>query len=313
MDKTEKPPVDEPTFWEILDQRLLNPPVPRLKKAAGFYPSEASIETPDPGTGGVVVEGECLRKIWYRRKGFTPTETTHPDQLWKMKVGDEVHKMIVEAAKKAGIYVDDEVEFYDEEHNISGRVDLFYRHPTRGRVVGAEIKSIAEYQGRRGVVFSVYGEPMRPKRDHVLQVAPYLDFFSKKQGVHEWTIPYFSRDTGERSAFSVTLGVEDELLVDGQPSGIRPEGVHQRFRRLEQHLKHDTLPPRDYELKYSKARLLQMANQEDLTKKQIEDVRAGRKVDLGDWRCKLCPYKTLCWDLTKAGDEDVREPLPLRK
>lgn len=286
-------------FWDILDKHIENPPIPRLKPSRGFYPSESSIEYVT-GEGDLVIEGECLRKLWYRKKKVKETNPTSLDAKWKMALGDCIHEAIVEKAKECRIYIGDEVEFYNVEEEISGRVDLFILHPRRNRIRGVEIKTISGYHQVRTVIDPAYGRKPRPVSEHVMQAGVYLDWFQTHQGVDEWCIVYIDREKGQRADFLLTLSKDREILVDGERSGIYPEKVYERFRKLKVFLKEDMLPERDYELQYSMPKLIQLANAGELGKQQVEQVRRGKMVEKGDWQCSYCAYKDLCWNLQET-------------
>jgi hypothetical protein len=73
-------------------------------------------------------------------------------------------------------------------------------------------------------------------------------------------------------------------------------------------LEDNLIPPRDYELKYSEERIEQMYQdgllgkvdtaQHEKRKKQIEEgkSRVVKAVEKGDWQCRFCDYKNVCYD-----------------
>lgn len=283
-------------FWKILDSRLLYPPIPKLRPSKGFYPSEASMEAEN--TDSLYVVGTCLRQAWLKRKGTPVDKPPEASDLWRMKIGDMVHEGIVEEAKKNGIYLADEVEFWDDEHKISGRVDLFVTDRKTGKVTGVEIKTVAGYSSQKSIISPSWGVAPKPKDEHVLQAGIYLDWFSKNQNVHEWKIVYIFRDDGSRAEFELTLGPDDEIMIDGQRSYIYPKEIYKRFAELDTYLTYDMLPPRDYFLQYPMPKLIQLANIGALTAKQKEEVKKGKLIEKGDWQCNFCAFKETCWNTT---------------
>lgn len=282
-------------FWDLIDSYILNPPIKRLRPSVGHYPSDASVEVTD-ANGEQKVYGSCLRNLWYKKKGYTPDTTNDASNLWKMDLGNATHELIVEKCKKAGFYIGDEVEFWDATNKISGRVDLIIKHPLSKRVIGIEIKSISGYHNVSKIIKPAYGKKPRPKTEHILQAAIYLDFFSKNQNIHEWQVVYISREEGERNHFSVNFSDTGEILVDGDKTGLKPSMIYDRFKKLEEYLKSDSPPERDYEIQYSLPRLLQMASNNELTDKQAEQVRKGKLIEKGDGYCAFCPYSKTCWE-----------------
>jgi hypothetical protein len=282
------------SFWDMLDEAFLSEKLPRFKPDNHFYPSQASVELQTPH--GAKIEGECLRKLYWFKKGEPFSNPTPPPALWKMELGNKVSELIVEQAKKRGVYVADEVPFVDEENKISGRVDLMYRHPVTQEIVGVEIKSVGGYQALKGVITGPYGTVLKPKIPHQLQTLIYLDFFNKNMGVNLFEVAYIARCTGERNVFRCTLTDDRELLIDGMPTGLKPDGIYGRFRKLQGYLEKEQLPPRDYEISYSREKIKSLARSGSLTKKQRETVSAGKKVVKGDYSCQICPFKDRCWE-----------------
>lgn len=292
-DHTETPPLY--TFWDMIDDGYAaerNKPS-RMIPGDYYRPSSASLSYKDgPYT---IVEGKCLRQAFWERKGEASSNSSKIGLNWQAEMGHKVSDLVVEWAKRSGIYVDSEISFVDETNKVSGRVDLLYYHPVLQKVIGCEIKSVGDYGGRQGVI---QGYPLKPRFKHLLQVALYMDYFSSRFNIDRFDLVYFARCTGERSVFVCTFDPARELLVDGAPTGVTTQKIHDRYKLLDAYLAADQLPPRDYELQYDKPRLQYMANNDQLTAKQKETVLAGKKLVKGDGPCSFCNFKTRCWEQT---------------
>jgi hypothetical protein len=182
-------------------------------------------------------------------------------------------------------------------------VDLFILHPEKKRVIGVEIKTIGGYHQVKSIIEPSYGKKPQPKREHVMQAAVYLAWFSKHQNVHEWYLAYEDRESGKRKDFSLTLSAKGSVLVDGEESGIFPEQIYARFKELDDYLKHDMVPEREFELQYTMPKLQRMAAAGELSKDHTEKVKKGKQVEKGDWQCGFCPFKTLCWQGSEQKNE----------
>ena len=273
-----------------------------MRPAMGFYPSSASIRVLEYGEP--VVKGSCNRRLFYEAYPeiygtfMSPKEM---DFVWRAEMGNVIHDLIVTIAKEAGIYIADELAFYWEEKRISGRADLIYKDPTIDKPVGAEIKTIGDYPGRKGVVT---GYPKSPKIYHTLQAMVYLDYFRRSHfEINRWDIMYIARCTGERNTFHLTFTDKDELCIDGEPTGIHPGMVYSRIEELRQYIREGKLPPRDFEIRYSQKKLVNMAKRGQLAKKMTQDVLKGKKVRKGDSACSNCPFQDICWGKVEAPPE----------
>jgi hypothetical protein len=301
---SEKPLYD---FWAMIEDAIDSAGLPRNSGPIAFYPSQSSIRTFEYGKP--VVKGSCIRQVYWSKTGEPITDPSSRDQGWRAEMGNWISQMLVEWCKRAGTYVADEYSFTDTERNIRGRIDLIYRHPITKELVGCEIKSIGDYYQRKG---TVSGNPMElaPKIYHLLQVGCYIDYFEfhPTMPIKTWIIPYIARCTGERNCFTISRDSAKQLLVDGAPTGITTDMIHERNKELQEYLDKQEVPPRDFELQYSKERLLWMAKTGLLTSKQATDVNAGKKLVKGDGSCSFCSYKTKCWpeEAEKKQEKKIR-------
>lgn len=270
--------------------------IPRFKPNTAYYPSSASVEVIEHGRR--VVKGTCNRLQYWRAVGEPTTSTSSQDQMWRAEMGNYISNMLVEWCKRAGTYIADELAFFNEERNISGRVDLVYQHPVSKEIIGVEIKSIGDYYQRQGTVDGDLRK-RKPKDSHLLQVILYLDYFKNHPvfPISTFEIPYIARCTGSRHCFVVTLDGSGQALVDGVPTGITTDMIHARFAKLQKHIDSKEVPPRDFTRQYDKETLVHMAKTGQLTKKQSELVLAGRKLAKGDSPCNTwCPFRDKCWE-----------------
>lgn len=277
-----------------------------------FYPSSASCVLPGGPAGG------CLRKQYWYFIGEEQSDPPSENALVNMAMGDATHEFVVEQCKRVGIWAADERRIWEPSFNLSGRVDLFLWHGQQ--VVPVEIKSIHGWYGHQGVVKPSKTKPFAPKIEHVLQFFTYMDFYHRHPNALNGTPPYglifyIGRDNGARAQHKIEVGVvsdengpikktvkgmEMEVtfpIVNGQNwEFITNVGIYERWEQLEEYVKNEELPPRDFTLQYSRDTLKAMADAGELTAKQASEVKADRWLEKGDWHCSYCSFKTKCWD-----------------
>jgi hypothetical protein len=217
----------------------------------------------------------------------------------RMDYGNAVHDHEVQRFAQARILKGAEVPFYDEDHNISGRVDAFIYNPlsvvSPPEVMGVEIKSVGGYYATRGVILPDAGKPIEPRPKDVLQCMAYQGYYKLKRGMDlKWLLHYHSRDSGQ-SAEHVVVLLHDGVSVNGQHKPWTLDSIYSRWELLKGFLECGQMPPRDYELLYNREKLLLMLERQQLTKAQAAAVKKNKPVDIGDKQCSWCDYKAVCY------------------
>ena len=264
------------------------------RAVGSYYASSASVELKNLW-GEPYIEGTCLRAQYYRLT-TSPIDNFQIRNTRTMDYGDAIHEHEIARMAAARILVASEFPIVVREHNISGRGDALIINPfsksTPTELMGAEIKTVG---GNWGVITGGRGSLPKPKPGHLLQTAIYLDWGRKKHGIRAWKLLYFSRIDGKSAEYTVTLTDKGEISVDGELTNIFVDKIYERFRQLTRYLNSSELPPRDYDLVYDKTKLLKMTERQQLTKKEIAMVNSDKPIFKGDWNCKYCDYKTLCY------------------
>jgi hypothetical protein len=228
-------------------------------------------------------------------------------------------KLVIES----GIYWANNVKFHHElpEYGliVSGEADLIVRDPKGEGLQGIEVKSGHSYYWRKEI-FGTSKEPGYPKIEHLLQTCLYLDHF---EDVNKWTILYVDRanlartehvvelvpatvDVGEqietkipivKSFRNINISKQSQQTDDFV---IREEkrfslwSVYARWIELQRHLAADKIPPRDYELEYSRPTIEQRYQDGELSKTKYEEATKRGK-PIGDLNCMYCKFKNICW------------------
>lgn len=297
----------------LLDhKRTIAKELGQSRKYSSFYPSSARIEYTCPDTGLVEVAGTCMRQQWYTLKGYPTPEADNPRFNRIRELGDIIHEMFFRDAMHAKIHEAHEVQFYIEEENISGRIDLMVKDPINNDRIIIEIKTIGGYYKCKGPIFSTKDTPLAPILEHLLQVLVYAHHY-RKHGVEKYVLLYCNRENMEYTTHNITFDDDDVIRITNDDGSFRMEhitieGVLNSYRELDNHLKNDTLPDRDYTLAWQNDKIIAYYNANKYTNKtdpkKIEDALKAKTphtvndppiIAKSDWQCTYCDFAEECW------------------
>jgi len=266
-----------------------------LPRGKHYYPSEASVEWIDAHDIKRVA-GTCLRKSYFRIKGQPGGKADAYTEWNFFRLGKVIEQMMIEEWKQAGIWVENNLRFYDEELNISGEVDCVVKDPNTSELVVVECKTIYGWFATKEVCGS-RGYPGQPKTHNALQALLYLHKFRNIFGYAK--LIYYARDSSKRAEFDLDLKdtLEGTRFTINGVTDFRftIEDIYARYRLLDQCAKSDTIPQNDYELIYSPEKIKLYAEIGDLSKTAMDKYKKGEEIP-GDWQCRAgCPYEKLCW------------------
>ena len=311
-----------------LPSRILNifssPVTSTIRGKSGFYPSDASVVREDGD-----ITGSCLRQQYYKWYNCAPTEESDPEIGLISVTGEALHLMIASLIRdhpvETGLLLlREEQSFFDKELLLSGRIDLLLYDQINDSVVGCDIKTVGDYASSVSID--------QPRLKDVLQCTIYLDQYQKNspkgEKMNSWIILYLARSENWKLKkyphgspfkylwqFSISFDSEDRHIIIENQFGaqthyydITPEIIYSRYTELRKYIKDGELPPRDYEHTYSEERILGMYKKgkikfkKDLTviekwaKGGLEEGKLG--LDMGDFECRYCQFKSLCWSDT---------------
>ena len=244
---------------------------------------------------------------------------------WIFIQGDLYEDYCVNLAKESGVFIGTQISIYVPKYNISGKIDLIVVNPSTMKKHIVEVKSVygfnansvlgTDAQQRKGIM----GEP---RESHLMQLGIYQWWSGNvHEDFGEGLLVYGSRDTGRYGEYLVTVETnpEDNLdyihyqgiaPVSAQKfnSGITIQSILSNYKLLADCLEDCKIPNRDYYLKYSDQRIKDMYEAGELGKvdsaqyeKRLEQEKQGKarlvkKVEKGDWQCRLCEYRNICYD-----------------
>jgi hypothetical protein len=286
-------------FFGFLDEHITRPRFRPEVDASHLYPSEASVKYYDE-FGDLTTVGQCMRAAYFRVVGGFERISNSAYSEWIFKMGKDVENIIVAQAKEAGIWVDNNIKFYDKEYNISGEIDCLIAEPPNGVIVPYEIKSFYGYFAHREI-FGNKSRAAQPKFDQLCQLLVYLWKF--RDQFPYGRMAYFARDDIKRKTFKVALHQEGEIfypVIDGKIFKLfTVNDILARYRQLQDYIDRKEVPPADYELQYSDAMIQDFAKKGKISKSKFEKWQKGKLNDyeyLGDWRCGgYCPYRLICY------------------
>jgi len=325
--------MDDFNLIELTDQFLERDKSMTERRLPHFYPSEA--RTICEETGNVL--GNCLRSAYFRVSGITETDPFNARTYYIFMLGNLVEQFLISRWKEMGMWEESNVPFYDQEYNVSGKIDCFiramfvrrdgvYRMRPRNQspIIGVEVKSFYGYYATREIMGN-QSQAGRPKINQLLQAFYYAERY-RHSGVPGFKMAYLARDSVKRREFNVipvvtSVGGEVQRVrpaVDGTIYGnISIEKIRESYRLLDQALRTDTLPLRDYERVYDEATVEAKKLTGDVSESRYTAWKKARKPSdpnvarphkdaIGDWQCSYCNYMQHCWvDNDLVGEEII--------
>lgn len=270
-----------------------------LPRPKHFYPSEASVKYIDVN-GVERVEGTCLRASWYRLKGGFEREATNPYGEWIFALGKAVEEILVEQWKEMGIWVGNNIKFYDKENDISGEIDCMIRDLETGELVCTEIKSFYGYKATKDICGNKSQEG-RPKTSQLLQSLIYVDLGRRTGQFNYVKMIYYARDSANRAEFDIKL-IQDNEVWRPTINGVidyrfTMEDIYSRYQELNIYLNNDKIPPRDYEISWDAEKIEKEFLLGNVAKTTYEDWKKNpKKNTIGDWNCRYCGFCNICYE-----------------
>lgn len=273
-----------------------------LPRLSAHNPSSASVKWKD-FNGIQKVSGTCLRSLFYRNTGVPGGTSPDAYSEWIFATGKGVEEILVEQWKEMGIWVGNNIKFYDKEKNISGELDVVLSEPD-GTLYGAEIKSFSGYSATKEVIGNTKF-PGKPKISQMLQTLIYVDLCKRLGILQYFKMIYYARDSGERTEYDIGLVQDGEYLRptinDEIDYRFTMQDIYDRYNELDFYMENKTLPPRDYSISWSAEQVEEAHQAGEITEaKYLKYKKSPSKNPIGNWQCNYCAYKEVCW----KGKED---------
>ena len=286
----------------------------------GLHPTEASVKFIEDGRERTL--GKCMRAAWYRSMEIGTREGASAGLMMKAHIGKWDEEGLVQRWKEMGLWVDNNIKFYQKSHFLSGELDAVLRNPETGGLLGVEVKSFYGYYANKEVTGAKRDQiPGVPKEPHFLQAILYA--WEYRDMLEEFRIYYVERGDGHRVEFRIGFNQPDKYhgkhrvwwqQVEGkywnyftpekvlQPYYI--EDIYDRFQELIVALKKKELPPKDFSSKWDDDTVEWMWSKGYLGKtKYTAWQKNPTKNPCGDWQCGYCQHKTQC-DLDSIASKD---------
>jgi CRISPR/Cas system-associated exonuclease Cas4 (RecB family) len=267
-----------------------------LPRESHFYPSSSSVAFIDKN-GIPRVEGSCLRQVYYQMTGTPGAIKPDAYSEWIFATGKGVEEILVEQWKQMGIWVANNIKFFDKERNISGELDVVLSEPD-GTPFIVEVKSFAGYQATKEIIGNKH-QPGHPKTSQLLQTLIYLDLGKRLNLVQYAKMIYYARDSGERREFNITLTEDGELhrpTIDGEIDWrFTVEDIYLRFLQLQDYLDKKELPPRDYESIWDPQKVELERSLGSVSQSKYDAwKKSPSKNPIGCWQCRYCNFSQIC-------------------
>ena len=326
------------SFIRHISQYLERPKLSE-QKAPTLWPSSATAIVGDE------VLGKCRRQSYFRYAKdsyFFDKKYEHLEPLveiidehklppskylrWIWIQGELYEDYCVNMAKESGVFIAGQVSVYVPKYNISGKIDLIVINPETTKMHIVEVKSVygfnansvlgTEAQHKKNIIGT-------PRDSHLMQLGIYQWWYANNnEDFGPGLLTYGARDTGRYAEYLITVEkCEDGLdyifyqghtpvTTEKVNSGITIQSILEGYKIVADAVNEEviSIPPPDFELKYSEEKITQLYEdgllnktdkaQYEKRKKQIEEgkKRIVKAVEKGDWQCRFCDYKTICND-----------------
>jgi len=275
----------------------------------GLHPTEASVEYEIDGMKLVV--GKCMRAAWYRSMDTEKTEGATSGLMQKAHSGKWNETGLVTRWKEMGLWVDNNIKFYNKKYYLSGEMDAVLKDPATGRRIGYEVKSFYGYYANKELTGSKRPEkPGVPKDNQFLQSIIYA--WEYRHELDEYRMYYIERGDGHRVEFRIGFNElesgEHQVWWEQIPGKywnffqagkvLQPytiEGIYARYDTLLGKLKNKKIPPKDFSDNWSAEKIEWMWDHKMVGKTKYEAwKKKPDKNKLGDWNCSYCDYRSQC-------------------
>jgi len=322
---------------QILEEELLAGEKFPHQSSGLFRPSEASAVYYKNEKPKIV--GSCARKTYYRLTHTPPTDISRmAHQENRMREGKASEEQVTEDAKKAGIYLANNVPFHKffGDVGISGEIDAVY---STGRCGGVnyvvEQKSIYGYYAQKdifGRFLHLGSNPGKPRDSYIMQTALYLRYFSYLPKEDPAYLPFgaiYVRDRGDGhfGVFDTWLEPEtfnrggetltrNHIIYASEKMGVDPtqvpydvEDILERFQYIQNCVAKKDIPPRDFSIEYTPEQVEEAYINGDISEssykkwKSSHGPRGKGKEKISDWQCNYCIFSKHCWG-TNSPQED---------
>ena len=325
-------------IWNLLDEWMVREDEVPSHRWPNLFPSEASVVI--KSSRGKEVQGTCARKAWLRYQSSVvanmmdtgdeqepegllsslPRAKRDPTSEWIFEERRRIEDTILGVMTKAGLYYSGHRKFLVDLPSglkLSGEIDAVIQ--VNGELVGVEIKSVSGYNAESEIfgtpALRRLGKKGRPRDSHLLQTGLYA--WKYRDSLPSFCLLYFLRGKSLRCEFEIRVQeARDDwtILIDGRPSEVTINMILDRYRELAEHIKTNTLPPRDYSLVYNDKTMNERLSGEDSLPKGIAEAwqkyyercpknpgekwkgRQLKRPSYGDLECSWCEYRDWCYD-----------------
>lgn len=277
------------------------------RKVSGyFYPSEASVISREID-GSTRVIGGCIRKSYYRltNKGQDALPMSARGE-YICQFGKDIEDSLMEFWRYGEVLAGTQVEFRDENYNISGKIDGVLKNKETGGLIGVEVKTIYSYMADATIIGTVKRRG-QPKDQHLLQTLLYRDHFKEYEA---FKLFYIDRGNAKRIVYDVAISdptpdpitgrmvrlplyKREENITYELVANFSMEDIYDRFALLGRYIKEDVVPPRDYDYAYTEDKAKRYFQLGLISKTKMENFYKGKTV--GDFQCSYCDYRKLCY------------------
>jgi hypothetical protein len=253
-----------------------------------------------------------------------------PDRymLWIWRAGELYEEYLINISKESGVFIAEQTPLYIPSHNVSGKVDLTIINPETHLLSKVEVKSVYGHNSN-----TVLGTPSQrskgalgtPRDSNLMQIALYEWWGSSMDDAYEHSrLVYGARDTGRYAEYIIstetTVEENGESTIRVFYEGNAPNktqkteapftltSILNQYEYVQNCLDSGVVPKRDYEIAYSEEKIETLYSRDELSKSDKERFekwkawkdgtrsRQIKPVEKGDWQCRYCKFREVCFD-----------------
>ncbi len=344
-----------PKTWAVTEYLTDYMTRPRMGqyKAPSVWPSEAS-SVHQNEYDETVVAGKCRRAsflrlasdlVFFDRDAYTYLinvveqaasikKPVDKYMRWIWAAGELYETHLIELAKKSGVFIAEQTPIYVPDIGVSGKMDLIVINPFNSMKTVVEIKSVYGHGAKM-----VMGSPATsrrpailgtPRDSNLMQIALYDWFWAKERPDFDHSrLVYGARDTGKYAEFEVKTEDQGDIVkifYRGITPVVSPwieshititSILEDGYAYVQEHIEAGVIPERDFELRYSEERILELFDRKELSKAdtskvvrraEIVEENKQRVIDKkkpkrqlipvikGDWNCRFCSFSDFCYN-----------------
>ena len=272
---------------------------PRLGNALDMHPS-----SPSAVDASGSHHGSCIRAEYYKRTGAEPDGAEDIRGTIIMDSGSALGDKLAQYFMNCNVAIapnGTEGEYRilipretpaGNKYNVSGRLDMLCLGPNKEYIL-YEFKTVWS-AGKANRVIKGWRCQPTPDVKNLMQVALYADYARRHMGVYDCRLAYLYVEGKMGKVYHITVDSDGGIYCDGTKQSMTVPDIYNQFDRLVDALIAGEPPDREGELFYTDEQLLDMAMNNQMSKKMKGLYDSGDPILVSWSPCTFCDYIGVC-------------------